>query len=1054
MAKNSKISQLILTLFFLSGFCGLLYEITWSRLIGLTLGNSTEAITATVAAFMAGMAIGGYAGGKVADRRINSLWLYGILEGLAGLYALALPFLLRLARPLLSSLYQNAQAGQSTMILARFAVCCAVLLVPAALFGAMLPLLSRFLIRQPDQFGNLIGKLYGLNLFGAALGALVSGLWLIPHLGVSKTIYLAALIEFLICGWVLILSGKEGHDAVTSASAPAQTDGIDLPFRDSSPLSSPLILLAMALSGASALVYEITWTRAIIMIIGSTVYAFSLMLTAVIAGLALGSMCAARLIDRRKDLVLIFGLLEIGVGGATFGLAPFFEKLTLVVIPMFNLFGNNFAALQAIELSGLFFLMLLPSLLLGMIFPLMSTMYVRGTDRPGGGVGATLMANSLGAVAGTVASGLFLIPAIGIQKTMLAASMVNVFLGSSALLFSPSLSGIKKAAAFPLAFGCGLLFFITQPEWNKALISGAPYVYGRVYAGLSRQGSGQSVKEIVLNQADLLFYQEDAQTTVSVKKDKGEQLFLQLNGKTDASSREDNCTQRLLAHIPLLLHPDPQQVMVLGLGSGVTLGAAEKYSTVKHLDCIEISPAVIRAAACFNEVNGRSLDDPRLRIIVGDGREHLALTDQKYDVIISQPCSPWIAGMSGLLTREFFQLCRERLNGTGLCCIWLQTCNLDMASSQSVVKAFGEVFPSLSIWEARPGIDYLLIGGTGEIKLDYQLVQRKMAGESLHRELKTVGLPRPDDLLARFVMSKEGAARYVQGACAHTDDTTWLEFHAPKLLYQETINEHLQALNALRGLDFASLLTAPAAEAGSLKDTLPKAFEAQKHYALAEMDLLRNKQEEGARKIKEAYLLDPADARIRERYYRLLLNAASNCSLKGMHEVAAQILQSAIRVNPDGFEGYLNLGLACFHTGQVQAAIQQFRLALLIQPDNEQAHLNLGACYLRAGNLEDSIQANLTALRIKPGLVNAHFNLGIAYMRSNRVAQAIAEYQEAIKYQPNYAEAHLNLGIAYQTSGAWDQAAREYEESLRLRPDLPNARQLLDQVQAVLRQGS
>lgn len=1101
MKKNTKVSQLILTLFFLSGFCGLLYEITWTRLISFILGNSTDAITITLAAFMGGLAIGGYAGGKVADRQTNPLRLYGILEGLVGLYALALPFLLRSTRPLLASFYQNAQTSPITMIMVKFAVCFAVLIIPTALFGAMIPLLSKFLVHRPDQVSSVVGKLYGLNLLGSTLGALATGLWLIPNLGVSKTIYLAVLIEFLICGWVVALSkilsktagGVEpttpqsstdilqpSLDTPRSSTDILQSGQDTAPDTDSNLRSPSHIIPVMAICGATAMIYEVAWTRAIIMMIGSTVYALSIILTAFIGGLALGSLLLARLLDKRKDLLLIFGLLQIGIGGAAISLATFFEKLSLIVIPIFSLFGNSFAALQSIELSGLFLLMLIPSMMLGILFPLLSTMYVRSArkngdkfemrDRPsfsvGGSVGSTFMANSLGAIAGVVASGLILIPAIGIQKTILATAVVNVLLGSSALLFCSSISTIKKAVAIPLALGCTLAFCFTQPQWNKALVSGGPYIYGRIYASLNRDPS-TNMKDIVQNQSSLLFYQEDAQTTVAVKKDKTEQLFLQLNGKTDASSREDSCTQRLMAHIPLLLHPNPREVMVLGLGSGMTLNAAEKYP-IEHLDCLEISPAVLKAcSAYFNDVNGCALEDPRLRVIIRDGREHLALTDQKYDLIISQPSSPWIAGMSGLLTRDFFQLCKERLREHGICCVWFQTYNMDLPGSKSVAKAFGQVFPSMSIWEARPGVDYLILGSPDEIKVDYQLLRQKMAEERLQAELKSIGMPRPIDLMARFVMSEAGVSRYAKGSVPHTDDNSMLEFKTPKLLYRESMNTQMEALNALRGVDLASLLTVSAvsaAEAGSvaeadssgealIREALPKMFEAQKHYALAEVYLLKNMREEGARELKEAYLQDPEDTRIKDRYYRLLLATAATCTAKGMHEVAVQILQSAIKINPDGADAYLNLGLTYFNTGQFEAAIQQFQSALLAQPDNFQAHLNLGAAYLRSNRMEEAIQENLAVLRIKPDLVNAHFNLGIAYMRSNRIPQAIAEYQEALKYQPDYAEAHFNLGIAYQASGALDQAAREYEQTLRLKPDLPNVRQLLDQVQALLMQG-
>jgi len=1005
------------------------------------------AVVAVLSAIMGGLAIGGYMGGKVVDNHTNPLRLYGILEGLVGLYALIFPFLLKSTIPILQYVYQDAQTNQVVMATVRILICFAILIIPAVLLGAMLPVLSKFFIYTFDHVSNYLGKLYGLNLAGSMFGALATGLYFLPKWGLNKTIYLAVFIEFFICAWTFLLAKRTDWPIYSTEKTKIPSSEILFRlFRD----FSWIILFAMAFTGAAAMVYELAWIRVANLLIGSSVYAFSLVLAAFIGGLAFGSLIFTRTLDKKKDLLLIFALLEIGIGGAFLSLTPLFEKLPLLMVPLINLFSKNFALLQAVEFLGLFLLIFIPSSMIGTIFPLLGKIYLMNIKRVGHSIGSVYMANGLGAVLGVLAAGLILIPKIGIQKTILVAVVINIVIGSGALLFSFSLSRNKKSIAIPLIICCTLIFAYLQPAWDKTMMSSGSYIFAGLYAQV-RNKTGQNLRKTIEAQGNLIFYKEGMNTTVSVKKDRTGEFLLQMNGKTDASSKNDILIQKLIAHIPLLLHPNPQEVMVLGLGTGMSLDAAKRYP-IKRLDCLEISPAVIEASRYFTNPNDHVLNDPRVRLIVGDGREHLTLSHQKYDAIISHPSNPWAAGMSDLLTLEFFQRCRSRLKENGLCCVWLQVYNLPLNDVQGVVEAFHRVFPRMTIWETKPAVDYLLVGSNDEIKLDYHLLQQKIAAQELQSELKTLGIATPEDLISFFIMNEEGVSQYTKTAIPHTDDNSFLAFRVPKSLYQETMDEQLEAVNALRGVNFSSLGIDFSHKTDS-QESFAKIFEAQKLYALSEMYFLKNMPQNRIRNLREAYLIAPWNLRIKDTYYYLLLNIAAGFNQKGMFEQAIRTFLTATQVKPEGVEGYLNLGLVYFHKGYLQTAIQHFQTALFQEPGNIQAHLNLGAAYLRMGDLEGAIRENKALLTLKSDHADAHFNLAVAYMKLRMFMEAIQEYKEAIHYRPEYAEAHFNLAIIYKTSGALDQAVLECHQALRIKPGFTQARKFLDQIQMTLKQG-
>ncbi|MGA1842909.1 MAG: fused MFS/spermidine synthase, partial [bacterium] len=445
---------LVLFSFFLSGAVGLIYEIIWTRLLRLVMGNTVFSITTVLCAFMGGLSLGSFWGGKIIDRRSDPLRIYAFLEGAIGIYSLLLPWLIRSTEIFYRPIYQNYHSSFYLFSLIRFFFCGILLLLPTTLMGATLPVLTKFFIRASDRIGWTVGKLYAVNTFGAVLGVFSAGFLLVPAWGVRNTIYLAAMINLFICFCVYLLHRKtslrEGEPAEAKISSIKESERgfqIESDSEEAGLLSRKslrILLIGYGLSGFAALVYEIAWTRILALIIGSSVYAFSIMLIAFIFGLALGSTIFSPFIDKMKDLILLLAVFEMMIGLSALLVVPFFGKLPLFVVKMILQFSHNFWLLQLTEFGLIFLLMLIPTTLMGAAFPLASRIYTRTRAVIGSSVGSIYAANTIGSILGSFMAAFILIPWLGIQKTILAAVLINIIVGSVFLSMSQTFSMLKK----------------------------------------------------------------------------------------------------------------------------------------------------------------------------------------------------------------------------------------------------------------------------------------------------------------------------------------------------------------------------------------------------------------------------------------------------------------------------------------------------------------------------------------------------------------------------------------------------------------------------------
>lgn len=1010
-------------LFFFSGACALIYQITWMRLFRLAMGNTVFTSATVLTAFMAGLALGSWVAGRLADRTGRPLRAYAYLEVLIGLCGLAMIPAFNALEPVYGWLYHGLDGTGIWLGVGRFLASAALLALPTTLMGATLPLLSRFTTQRLESMGRDLGRLYALNTLGAALGAALTGFLLVPALGVQTTLWAAAGGNLLIGALAFALP-----DA-SSASAPADEPSAELRAKPPPSRGDVAALWALGLTGFASMIYEVSWTRTLSLLIGSSVYAFTLMLVAFICGLGLGSMVLAGWIDRRARLFRTLALLELAVGLTALLVEPLFGLLPLAVVELVNRYAGSFGLLHLSEFLMAFGLMFLPTFAAGGIFPAAAKLYTRHLATVGKSVGDAYAANTLGAVLGAFAGGFLLIPLIGVQASILAATTLNIGLG----IYFLWRDGLLSRPLFRvLAPGLLLLPLAVSrlPAWDVALLNSAPYLYAGQYQSAARL-AGQGVAHAIGQGRRLLYAEEGMTATVTVWDLRGER-FMRVNGKVIASSQgKDLRSHSLLAHLPLLLHEDPQQVLIIGLGCGISLGAAQRHP-VASIDCVELSPEVVEATELFSEVNQDALADPRTRMIVGDGRNHLALAEGRYDVIISQPSNLWIAGMADLFTREFFHDCRQKLAPGGLVGIWLQAYALEPEDVQTIVATFADAFPHVVLWELMPGIDYLLVGSAAPVEVGLDRLATRLERPGVQRDLARSGGGDALDLLCSYVMGDQGIQKLAGDAPLNTDDNARLEFAAPRGLYRD--------LSRGRGLfSLADLAAVRRADLGFVHPAatpqLERAWTAR-HLALK--GLIRERRGEYSQALAQmgaAARLRPEDIEVRRVFPELSFKLVEEAIRRGRFQQAVRLYDGLLAALPDHYVGHYRKGELHEYLRQWDAAAAAYQRTTELAPNFVSAHLRLGAIHTRNrafAQAAATYRRGLVAIPEHLGLLN---NLGTALLMQERFAEGLRVFRQAMAIDSTDARVWDNLGTAFLKQRQFAEAQRYLAGAVQRRPE-------------------
>ncbi|MFV2073973.1 MAG: fused MFS/spermidine synthase, partial [Thermoanaerobaculales bacterium] len=651
---------LMVVLFFLSGLTALIGEVVWMRMLGLVLGNTIWAASAAVAVWMGGMALGSWLGGRLATRSARQLRWYGLAEAVIGAFFLASPTIHRWL--LVAGTGVGADLGSSLVVgmAQRFALAVAALALPTLLMGLTLPLLVERM--RGRELTGRVSMLYGINTLGAASGVLIAAYALLPVLGERGTLAAAAMLCGAVATAAIIAEGFVPKAAATTPPAAA------VPVRRS-------YLLLVAAMGLSALAAELVWVRILVLHLGSRVYAFALLLGVYLLGVAAGSLLVRALAPRishparvlaRVQLALAFTLvaqlLALGFTGDLMGV------LTQVVT-----LKATFAAVQGVMFTAVALLFLPVTILFGASFPL--AVAADPVPRSAGAhAGVIAAANTMGGIIGAVAAPFLLVPWIGCQRTLLLLAVVHLGVALALRRTRP----FAGAAVVVLVFGT-VVWTALPGDW------------------VLRQAS--SVED---ERSELVELEESLTATVLVKRyddPAGSWYSLELNGVNVAGTDPALlAVQQLQGNLPLLEAPATDRVLHVGFGSGGTCWAVARYP-VERIDVVEISPEVLRASDThFVNINRGILADPRVHVIINDGRNYLLATDATYDAILSDSIHPLFAGNSTLYTREYFEMCREHLNPGGVVSMWLPLYSLDRGSYLRILRAFHEVFPRTAVW--------------------------------------------------------------------------------------------------------------------------------------------------------------------------------------------------------------------------------------------------------------------------------------------------------------------------------------------------------------------
>lgn len=902
-----RLHTLLALCFFGSGAAGLIYEVVWIRMLGLVFGHTVHAVTTVLVAFMAGLALGSAVGGRIADRVGRPMRWYGALEIAIGGYCLLTPWLIGAMTTLYVSAARSGDLPFWGLTAVQFVLALLVLLVPTTLMGATLPLLSRVVATDRESTGRRVGTLYAVNTFGAVVGAALAGFELLPLLGMRATLLIAAALNAWLGLAVVALSGRVALRPVGAGAAPALESGGRAPGDSSRGIEAWSLIIGFALSGTVAMIYEVTWTRALALVIGSSTYAFSAMLVSFLLGLAGGSALFSRWAGSRRASVAWFAGLQLAAALSASLVFVLIEGLPDVFLSAFGRFqpANSYTVVLLMQSAVCMAVMLLPTLCFGATLPCVVRNLSRDLASVGRDVGLAYACNTAGAIAGAFAAGFLLVPALGVQTAIKAGIVVNLAVGLAVLAVADRQLVTRLAAVVGLAVGVAGVAAL--PAWDRQVMSSGVAVYAPLYL---KRPPDTSLRDWV-REDRVVYYRDGISSTVTVHR-RGGTVSLRVNGKIDASNGPDMHTQLMLGHLPALLHRAPERALVIGLASGVTVGALLQHP-LRQIDVVEIEPAMIEAAAYFKTENRNALADPRVRVVVGDGRNFLLTSDHRYDLIVSEPSNPWVGGVATLFTTEFFDLARRRLAPGGLMAQWVQGYRLLFDDLAMVVATFRTSFPHATLWEGSPS-DYLLIGPPEPLSVDLGRIRAAYgARPGLRQDFAWMQMYSPEAMLADFFLDEADLAKLTAPLILNDDDRLTLEFTAPRSLYLST-----QARND--------------AELRKVKRARHPPLVGSDHW-------------------------DRPEARF---------HIATALWAKNKTGDALAFLNDALRLDPGYVPALLARGRIHWSVGRVGEAVRDVERALALAPDSAEAHHTLGLLYWQQARRAEAVAALQRAVSLDP----------------------------------------------------------------------------------------
>ncbi len=764
MRSQTRLWSLTLLLFG-SGLCALVYQIAWLREFRLIFGASTAASAAVLAIFMGGLGIGGVLFGHKVDRSARPLRFYATLEWIIAGFTVATPFLLDAIRATYLGLGGTIRLGVGAGALARLVLAACVLAVPTLLMGGTLPAVCRAAESEDDRGRRRVGLLYGINTLGAVTGCVLATFFLLERFGTRRTLWIACGLNLGVALVAGLLSRREPRLDVNAKS-------VDDGLADARSAPPAYVLGSAAVVGFAFFLMEIVWYRMLGPLLGGTVFTFGLILATALAGIGVGGAIYYFLMRDRPATLRGFAttcMLEAVTVALPLALGDRLAILALDLRPgpqaSFLTYVAGWSVITGIVVFP-------TAVVAGAQFPLLIALLGRGRRAVGRQVGLAYLWNTLGAIAGSLAGGFGLIPALTAPGCWRVVAVLLALLGLTAVVISaPSRRQLHRL--LPYAASALVVVACVNATGPTAV-----WRHGGVGVLRTRIPGGElGLRNWINERRGFLTWEADGiESSVALSSSDGHTFVI--NGKSDGNARVDAPTQVMVGMLGAILHPDPHRAAVIGLGTGSTAGWLGSIPTMEQVDVVELERVILQVADACAPVNNDVLSNPKVDIRIADAREVLLTSAERYDVIASEPSNPYRAGVASLFTHEYYEAIASRLSDDGVLVQWLQVYDVDIETLQTVYATLASVFPHLESWQVGRA-DLALVASKRPIEYDVPRLRRRLAADP-YRQAMAVAWRAEDleGLLGRYVGNQGLSENIVAGAGGriNTDDRTVVEF--------------------------------------------------------------------------------------------------------------------------------------------------------------------------------------------------------------------------------------------------------------------------------------
>ena len=988
----------VMLIYFCSGACSLIDEVVWVRLLKLTLGNTVYASSIVVSVFMGGLALGALVMGRYADGIRRRLRLYALLEVLATISALSLPWFLSLVEAIYKWFFVKFEPSPTALLFLQVVISTVVLLVPSTVMGSTLPLLGRYVTGLHSRVGRLVGRLYALNMLGAAAGCFLAGFVLIRLVGVMGTLYIAAGINMLVAfgGWMLSRLHEAGGAVATDITAEQQPGVAAVQAANG---RRYLLMLAFFTSGLVSIGYELVWMRSIVFLLRGFTYVFSGVLTVYLLGNVAGAWIGSRLSKRLRRPAVGFGVSLTCLGALGIFYIPWLSMWHTRMVPnITRLFGT---ALGVADVKAMIwplfhttFLFFLPAMTMGIGFPLALQAWSNYRHKVGQTTGTVYGINTIGAVLGGLVTGFLLIPFMGVQLSITVLGLAGIWLGAAMVeAFAERLTITRRVSHLATAAGLTAIAIVIPSDiFVRRLVAAQ------------------------MPETQLLSVKEGVTTTVSVHREVGAETLVLATSGLPVAGDHLRGVQKTLGHLGILLNNNTEDVLSVGFGAGETALCMSLHN-LKRIDTVEIAPELVEVALkFFRHINLGDQLDEKVNMIYMDAKNYINLTQRKYDLIVNDCTDPKaVADNASLFTKEYFHAGLEHLKPRGIFASYLPIRSIPVSCVHSIMGTFAEVFPHMTIWfpTALSGHDFFYLVGTKAPQLfSPKHIDDKLKQDGIGKSVKQLNFHNSHYVLSCYMGDKKDLERYITEFNLNSDFSPYIEF---SIDLNESLSEKRQWFTAF-------------------------AAKVRRYDSIFEhIDWTGFSQDERQRWLQEYALFHEASgyllaSRMEPRVITRLWNSFNGLKIMPQHASLIEQEDNDLLTYPSA----LNAGL--FNPDHLMREVNDI---LRREPEFGPAWLIKSWLLQQRNDRRAGLNAAEKAVQCSPNTAAARENAGRLLLEHGQVDKAIEHFTAAVRLMPEQASFRFELGIALAEKGQLEEAISQLREGLRLEPENAKVREIL-----------